>query len=108
MAAGVDPERICLDPGFGFAKTDEHNLEVLRRTRDFVETGFPVMVAVSRKRTIGAVTGVEVPSERDAGSIAAALFAVERGATVVRAHDVEHTVQALRVYSALSKGTLHE
>lgn len=104
VAAGVDPSRICLDPGFGFAKTDEHNLEVLRRTRGFVETGFPVMVAVSRKRTIGAVTGVETPSERDAGSIAAALFAVERGATVVRVHNVEYTIQALRVFNALSEG----
>lgn len=102
--AGVDPARICIDPGFGFGKNTEHNIEVLRRSADFAALGFPLMVAVSRKRTIGELSHVEEPALRVAGSISAALFSVERGASVVRVHDVAQTVEAMRVHDALAKG----
>ena len=101
-AAGVARERIAIDPGIGFGKTIEHNLELLRRLPELAELGYPVVVGVSRKRFIGEITGVGEPSERLGGSIAAALLAVERGAAVVRVHDVEATVQALAVAEALS------
>lgn len=101
LEAGVDPCRICIDPGFGFGKTTEHNIEILRRSSEFAATGFPLMAAVSRKRTIGELSGVEDPAGRVLGSIAAALFAVGRGASVVRVHDVAPTVEALKVFDRL-------
>jgi dihydropteroate synthase len=96
--AGVAPERIALDPGLGFGKTVEHNVELLRRIDDLVALGYPVVVGASRKRFIGALTGVEVPAERVAGSIAAALAGVAGGARIVRVHDVAATVEALAVW----------
>ena len=99
--AGVPADRIALDPGIGFGKTTAHNVELLRRLREIVALGFPVVVGASRKRFIGDLTGVAEPRERVAGSIAAALAAVERGATVLRVHDVAATVQALAVASAI-------
>jgi dihydropteroate synthase len=95
VAAGVAPERISLDPGLGFGKTTEHNLEILRRLGELEALGYPVLVGASRKRFIGEITGVTEPRERVAGSIAVALGAVANGATVVRVHDVAQTVQAL-------------
>jgi dihydropteroate synthase len=97
QAAGVARERIALDPGFGFGKTLEHNLELLRRLPELAELGFPLVVGVSRKRFLGEITGVDEPSERVGGSVAAALWAVQAGASVVRAHDVAATVQAIAV-----------
>jgi dihydropteroate synthase len=98
-AAGVARDRIVLDPGFGFGKTLEHNLTLLRRLSDIVALGYPVMIGLSRKSTIGALTGRDA-GERTAGSIAAALAAVARGARIVRAHDVRETVDALKVWCA--------
>jgi dihydropteroate synthase len=100
--AGVAPERIAVDPGIGFGKTLEHNLELLARLDEIAVLGYPVVIGASRKRFIGALTGVEVPAERVAGSLGAALAAAERGAAVIRAHDVAETVQALAVWSAIS------
>ena len=100
-AAGVSRERIALDPGFGFGKTLEHNLELMRRLPELAELGYPVLVGVSRKRFLGDITGVEEPAERLGASVAAAVEAVARGASVVRVHDVAPTVQALAVTSAL-------
>lgn len=100
-AAGVAAERICVDPGVGFGKTAAHNLALLRATPRLASLGYPLMVAVSRKGFIGKVTGVGQPDQRVAGSVAAALYAVERGALVVRAHDVAATAQALRMLRAL-------
>ncbi len=99
--AGVAPERIAIDPGIGFGKTLEHNLELLARLDELAALGYPVAIGVSRKRFIGMVTGIEVPAERLAGSLGASLAAVARGARVVRAHDVAETVQALAVWSAI-------
>jgi dihydropteroate synthase len=99
--AGVKHARICLDPGIGFGKTLEHNLTLLRRLPELAALGYPLLVGVSRKRFIGALTGVEQPAERLAGSIAAAVWCATHGADVVRVHDVAETAQALRVVAAL-------
>ncbi|MGV8083355.1 MAG: dihydropteroate synthase [Coriobacteriia bacterium] len=99
--AGVARERICLDPGIGFGKNLDHNLELLRRLPELALLGYPVLIGASRKRFIGALTGVEVPAERLGGSVAAALWSAEQGADVVRVHDVGATVQALKVFSAI-------
>ena len=98
--AGIERERICLDPGFGFGKTLEHNLALMRgigRMRE--ELGLPVLAGVSRKSMIGALTGKPV-AERMAGSIGGALAAVAHGARIVRVHDVAETVDALAVWRA--------
>jgi dihydropteroate synthase len=97
--AGIARERIVLDPGIGFAKTVEHNLELLRRQRELLEAGYPLLVGWSRKSTLGALTGRAV-ADRQAASVAAALAAVARGASIVRVHDVAATVDALKVWHA--------
>jgi dihydropteroate synthase len=104
-AAGVERERIALDPGIGFGKTTAHNIELLRRLDEIVALGYPVLVGASRKRFIGELTGVPDARSRVAGSVAAALEAVARGASIVRVHDVAETVQALAVASAIRGGT---
>jgi dihydropteroate synthase len=100
LAAGIARERIVVDPGFGFGKTVEHNLELLRRLPEIVALGYPVLVGLSRKSTIGALTGRDV-GERMAGSVAAALAAVARGAAIVRVHDVRETIDALKIWRAI-------
>jgi dihydropteroate synthase len=99
-AAGIARDRIVIDPGFGFGKTVEHNLTLLRRLPEIVALGYPVMVGLSRKSTIGALTGRDA-GERTAGSVAAALAAVARGAAIVRVHDVRETIDALKVWRAV-------
>lgn len=99
--SGVARERICLDPGIGFGKNLEHNLELLRRLGEFGALGYPLLIGASRKRFIGALTGVEVPAERLGGSLGAAIWSAEHGAHVIRAHDVAETVEALKVLSAI-------
>lgn len=100
VAAGVARERICLDPGFGFGKTTAHNYQLMRSLPTIGALGYPLLIGVSRKTMIGAVTGRPV-GERVAGSVAAALAAVERGAAIVRVHDVAATVDALKVWQAV-------
>lgn len=100
VAAGIPRLRLLADPGFGFGKTLEHNLALLRGLAAFTELGVPLLVGMSRKRMIGAV--LDVPLEgRLHGSVAAATIAAWLGAAVVRAHDVEPTVQALRMVAAV-------
>jgi dihydropteroate synthase len=99
LAAGIAHERIVLDPGIGFGKTAAHNLALLARQRELLAPGWPLLVGWSRKSTLGTVTGRAV-DERVAASVAAAVLAVERGAAVVRVHDVAATVDALRVWRA--------
>jgi dihydropteroate synthase len=89
-----------LDPGFGFGKTLTHNLTLLARLRDIAALGPPLLVGLSRKSMLGALTGRPV-GERLAGSLAAMVLAVERGAVLVRVHDVAETVDALAVVAAL-------
>ncbi|MGK5021614.1 dihydropteroate synthase [Janthinobacterium sp. LB2P10] len=97
-AAGIDRERLCVDPGFGFGKTVEQNYALLRATRQLrSELGLPVLAGLSRKSMIGAVTGRAV-EQRLAGSVAGALAAVAQGAEIIRVHDVAETVDALKVW----------
>jgi len=105
VTAGVDARRIVVDPGFGFGKTSAHNLTLLQHLDAIVGLGYPVLVGLSRKRTIGTLTGREVPAERVFGSVAAAVLAIERGADIVRVHDVEATMDAVRVVSALKENS---
>ncbi|MBL8515684.1 MAG: dihydropteroate synthase [Betaproteobacteria bacterium] len=98
-AAGIARARIVIDPGFGFGKTLAHNLTLLRDLDRFLETGYPVLAGLSRKSMLGALTGRDA-RERLAASIAAALLAVEKGAKVLRVHDVKETVDALKVWQA--------
>lgn len=104
-AAGVARERIALDPGIGFGKTTAHNLELLRRLGEIAALGYPVLVGASRKRFIGEITGVAEPRERLAGSLAAALVAIDAGAAILRVHDVAETVAALAIARAVRSGT---
>ena len=103
-AAGITPDRIVLDPGFGFGKTLEHNLELLRRLDRFNTTGAAVLAGLSRKGMLGRLTGRAV-DERVYASIAAALIAVENGARIVRVHDVAATRDALAVWTAVNPVT---
>jgi len=103
-ARGVAPERIVVDPGIGFGKSVAHNVELLRRQRELLALGRPLLAGWSRKSTLGAITGREV-GQRQAASVAAALAAVHLGARIVRVHDVAATVDALKVWQAA--GLLH-
>jgi dihydropteroate synthase len=98
--AGISAERCIVDPGFGFGKTTAHNLALLGQLSRVQELGAPVLVGLSRKRLIGELTGKSA-EQRMAGSVAAALLAVEAGARMVRVHDVAATVDALKVWTAL-------
>jgi dihydropteroate synthase len=98
-AAGIAADRIALDPGFGFGKTVPHNVALLRDLSVLVETGYPVLVGLSRKSMLGALTGREV-HERLVPSVAAALLSVEKGARILRVHDVRETVDALKIWHA--------
>jgi len=100
VAARIDRHRIVLDPGFGFGKTVEHNLTLLRRLSEIAALGYPLLAGLSRKSTIGVLTGRNI-DDRMAGSVAAALAAVARGAGIVRVHDVRETADALKVWSAV-------
>ena len=97
---GVAPARIVLDPGIGFGKTVAQNFSLLARQAELLALGLPLLAGWSRKSSLGAVTGRAPPAERLAASLAAAVLAVERGARLVRVHDVAATVDALRVWSA--------
>lgn len=99
--AGIDRRRIVVDPGFGFGKTREHNLQLLARLDALADLGVPLLAGLSRKRTIGELTGRDVPAERVHGSVAAHLLAAMRGARILRVHDVAPTVDALKVWSAV-------
>jgi dihydropteroate synthase len=109
LALGVAKERIALDPGIGFGKTVAQNFELLAHQKQLSALGYPLLVGWSRKSSLGAVTGCEV-GERLVPSVAAALLAVERGAQLVRVHDVGATVQALTVWrhARLTSSTLRQ
>lgn len=103
LNAGVDREHLVLDPGFGFGKTLTHNLALLARFRELNSLGYPVLAGLSRKSMLGALTGRERPEDRVAASVTAALLAAQRGAAIVRVHDVAATVDALMVWRALAQ-----
>ena len=98
VAAGVD--EVWIDPGIGFAKTADHNLSLLRHLDELVATGFPVLVGASRKSFLGRLTGDAAVDDRLEGSLAVAVWAMQKGAAMVRVHDVRATVQAARLVAA--------
>jgi dihydropteroate synthase len=106
VADGLLAERIVVDPGIGFGKTATHNLSLLRATRDLTSLGRPVLIGASRKSFLGRLTGTDDPSERLEGSLAVAATAVAGGARIIRAHDVQATVRAVRVAHAVAAGEL--
>ncbi|MFP7722766.1 dihydropteroate synthase [Lysobacter sp. A3-1-A15] len=100
--AGIDKKRIVIDPGFGFGKTLDQNLALLAQLGHFAGLGVPVLAGLSRKRLIGELTGRDVPTQRVHGSVAAHLAAAQRGASLLRVHDVAATVDALKVWEAVA------
>ncbi|AAP95569.1 dihydropteroate synthase [[Haemophilus] ducreyi] len=100
ITSGIAKQHIILDPGFGFGKTVQHNYILLKHLKAFADSGFPVLAGLSRKSMIGAVTGKSV-EQRTAGSITAALLAVQHGARIIRVHDVAETADALKVWQAM-------
>jgi dihydropteroate synthase len=104
--AGIDQKRILVDPGFGFGKSLEHNLTLLGQLRRLRQTECPVLVGLSRKRSIGELTQQTDPKARIFGSLAAHLIAAQRGAQIIRTHDVRATVDGLRVLQAVPKERL--
>jgi dihydropteroate synthase len=103
ISAGIDKESIAIDPGIGFGKTLEHNVKLLAELDSLQQPGYPIVVGVSRKSFIGKITGREV-SERLAGTIAAVVFCILKGANILRVHDVKETVDAVKVIMNLSAG----
>ncbi|TPG51573.1 dihydropteroate synthase [Roseomonas nepalensis] len=99
-AAGIPRARIAIDPGIGFGKTMDHNLDLLDRLPVLLGLGCPVLVGASRKRFIGTLSGVKTPGDRMAGSLGVAVAAASRGAAMLRVHDVAETVAALRLWRA--------
>lgn len=101
LSKGVEQNRIALDPGFGFGKSLVHNLEMLAKFDRFSELGYPVLAGISRKSMLGKITGKEV-DQRLSPSIAAAIMAADRGAKIIRVHDVPDTVDALKLWEAVN------
>lgn len=107
VAAGIDKGRILLDPGFGFGKSLEHNLQLMNQLQQLVALGMPVLVGVSRKSMIGAVLNKPV-NERLYGSLSLAVISIQKGARIIRAHDVAATVDAVRMTSAVMQESLDQ
>ncbi len=103
QAAGIARNRIVIDPGFGFGKTDTHNFALLRNLRGLARQGLPVLAGLSRKSTLGRITG-RPAGDRKAASVTAALLAAQRGAKILRVHDVGETRDALAVWKAVEAG----
>ncbi|WP_353433299.1 dihydropteroate synthase [Polynucleobacter sp. MWH-UH23A] len=101
ISKGVDFNRIALDPGFGFGKSLEHNIEMLAKFDFFLEAGYPVLAGISRKSMLGKITGKEA-DQRLAPSISAAIMAADRGAKIIRVHDVPETIDALKLWEAVN------
>ncbi len=99
--AGIAKKHLVIDPGFGFGKNTTHNMTLLARSERFLELGVPMLAGLSRKRSLGELTGRDAPAERVAASVAAHLIAVQRGARIVRVHDVAATVDALKIWQAV-------
>jgi dihydropteroate synthase len=105
VAAGVDRRRIILDPGFGFGKTLEHNLALLRRLGEIARIGYPVMVGTSRKSMLGALLGGASPEDRAEGTAATVALAIANGASMVRVHDVREMWRVVTVADAVVRGS---
>jgi len=107
VAEGIDRSLLLVDPGFGFGKTLQHNLALLNRLQTIVALGYPVLVGLSRKSLIGEVLGRDV-SQRLAGSLALAVLAAERGASIIRVHDVAETVDAIKLCEAVARAQMRQ
>lgn len=103
LAAGISHDRIVIDPGFGFGKTLAHNLALLRNLEEFKELNIPILAGLSRKSMLGAITGRDA-QHRMMASVAAALIAAQRGASILRVHDVRETVDAIKIWDAVNRG----
>ena len=103
---GVSADRICWDPGFGFGKTVEQNYQLMAATDRWVESGYPVLMGLSRKSSIGAVTGHSAPKDRVVGSVTGAVLCADLGAQILRVHDCLATRDGLSVWAAFKLGTL--
>ena len=101
LTKGIERDRIALDPGFGFGKSLEHNIEMLAKFDRFSDLGYPVLAGISRKSMLGKITGKEA-DQRLAPSVAAAIKAADRGAKIIRVHDVPETVDALKLWEAVN------
>ncbi|ANJ00727.1 dihydropteroate synthase [Polynucleobacter wuianus] len=101
IGKGIDHNRITIDPGFGFGKSLEHNLNMLTKFQSFSELGYPVLAGISRKSMIGKITGKDT-NERVAPSVVAAIMAADRGAKIVRVHDVPETIDAFKLWEAVN------
>jgi len=106
-ALKVDASRITLDPGIGFGKTVAQNFALLARQRELLEAGYPLLLGWSRKSSIGTVSGIPAAAERLVPSVTAAVLAVDRGAAIVRVHDVRDTVAAIAVWRAMKAEETH-
>jgi dihydropteroate synthase len=102
LAAGIDENKIIVDPGIGFGKTTEHNLEILKKLSEFRVLGRPILVGPSRKSFLGKILNLE-PKERIFGTVSACVSAVKNGASLVRVHDVKAVSEALKVLEAIEK-----
>ena len=102
LASGISRDRVIIDPGFGFGKTVDHNMRLLACLESFGELGYPVLFGASRKSSLGTITG-RAPDDRLAASLAVALMAAERGASIIRVHDVAETRDVLRMLCSLRK-----
>ncbi|HAY40796.1 MAG TPA: dihydropteroate synthase, partial [Gammaproteobacteria bacterium] len=102
LKSGINNENIIIDPGFGFGKTLNHNLEILKRLEEFNSLKLPLMVGISRKSMIGSLLNDRAVDDRIIGSVVAAIMAVQNGASIVRVHDVMETRDALNILESVS------
>ena len=103
LAAGIAKDQILLDPGYGFGKTVEHNCSLIKHLKDLSALGYPLLTGTSRKSMLGAITGKEIPADRVIASVTSALICAQQGAWILRVHDVEETIDALKVYQAVQE-----
>jgi dihydropteroate synthase len=104
LQSGIPRENIIIDPGIGFAKTSEQNIELLRELGQFRDLGLPILIGVSRKRFIGQITGKDDPKERVFGTAAACAIAVAKGADILRVHDVSAMVDVSKIVDTIERG----
>lgn len=104
---GIDKNHICLDPGFGFAKTTEDNIVLLRNLEKVVRKDVAFLTALSRKRFIGAITGVENPQDRVIGTVAADVIALMKGSDIIRVHDVSEACESVSIYNIIGENTIY-
>jgi dihydropteroate synthase len=102
LSHGIKKEKIILDPGIGFGKRLEDNIAIIRNLKQFTEFDLPVLIGLSRKSFLGLLSGEKTPEKRGAETIAANLLAVRNGAAIIRVHDVEQMVKALKVWQGLA------